>query len=168
MSTITLKVDGVASVIRQLGQIDPELRKAATHRMRSVAEPVAARARGFIPTATPLSGWARSKRLGWSSARVKAGIKPRVSTRANRSSQIGLLSVVQTNPAGAMFDMAGKRGGTSPKGQQFVKSLAERTGQPSRSMWPGVQAAMPLVEDQLRAAVGDLEDTLNAVLGRDR
>lgn len=160
---------GVASSITELGRIDPELAKAARVRMKEAANPMVAAARGFIPTGSPLSGMSRGKRLGWSTARVRAGITAKVSTKPARNGYIPLLSVIQKNPAGAMWDMAGRRSnGNTAAGRNMVKVMQERNGGASRSMWPAAEATTLTVEENLRIAIVDLETTLSVRLGGSR
>lgn len=157
---------GIASTLKDLNQIDPQLAKAARTRIKEAANPLVAAARGFIPTDSPLSGMTRSKRLGWRSGSVRSGISAKVSTKPARNGHIPLLSVIQKNPAGAMWDMAGRAsGGVTPQGRAMVRNLA---GRPSRSMWPAAEQTMPTVEENLRIAVRDLEDTMAVLLGKDR
>lgn len=164
--TTSFNPTGVAATLKELGQIDPQLAKAAKARIKEAASPLVSTARGFIPTDSPLSGMTRSKRLGWQSGSVRSGISAKVSTKPARSGRIPLLSVIQKNPAGAMWDMAGRAsGGATPQGRAMIRNLA---GQPSRSMWPAAEQAIPTVEENLRIAVRDLEDTMDLLLGKAR
>jgi len=166
--TPSLEFRGVAASIRELGQIDPQLAKAAKARIKEAANPMVNTIRGFIPASSPMSGMARGKRLGWSSARAKSGVTARSATKAARSGNIPLLSIVQRNAAGSMWDMAGKSsGGVTPSGRNMVKVLTERTGGPSRSMWRDSERLTAITEENLRIAVTDLEAVMNNRLGRD-
>lgn len=164
---LEVEVAGVADTLKELGRIDPMLRKEAVNVLRNALEPLAAAARQFVPAFAPLSGMEHRGRLQWSAARVKAGIRTKVSTKANRSGQIPLASITQTNPTGAMWDMAGKNtagreNGTS--GERMIFWMTARTGQPSRAMWRPVTRYKDITESAVRDAVSTIEDMLNTEL----
>lgn len=164
---LDIDVAGVAESLRELGRIDPLLRKEAVTVLRDSLEPLAAAARQYVPAFTPLSGLEHRGRLQWSTSRVRAGIRAKVSTKTTRSGMIPLASISQTNPAGAMWDMAGKRtagnqDGTT--GERMVFWMAARTGAPSRAMWRPVAQYRQLTESAVRDAARTIEDMLNAEL----
>lgn len=156
-----------AELLATLGKIAPELRKQAQSEVMSSAAPAIAAVQALVPAATPMSGWARGKRTRWDSASVRAGVRARRRRSGSDRNRdvIPLLSVVQTNPAGVIFDVAanpqpGKTPGRTRANQQFVQNLAAYGGR-SRYMWPGVERALPAVENALRDAVRNMETTIN-------
>lgn len=166
--TPSFELYGVAATVKELGQIDPELAKAAKVRIREAANPMVNGARGFIPNEAPLSKWSNGGRTGWSTARVKAGITAKVSTSRSKTKEIRLLNVVQKDVAGAIFDMAGRRSnGNTLSGQNLIKVLNEGNGPASRSMWRAYKLYEQITTENLRLAVADLEELLNNRLGGD-
>ncbi len=165
--SIEVEVAGVADVLRELGRIDPELRKAAVATIKGALEPMAAAARVYVPGDPPLSGMARGRRMAWRTGRVRSGIRATVSVKADRSGRIPLARIVQKDAAGAMWDMAGKAsGGVTPAGRRMVAVMTQRNGAPSRAMWRPVAAYTSLTEESLRDAVAEVERVLNNELGR--
>lgn len=159
-------VAGVSDVLRELGRIDPELRKQAVSSIRDSLQPLADAAKTYVPTDVPLSGMVRGTKA-WNSGRVRSGIRAKVSTKANRSGQIPLAKIVQANPAGAMWDMAGKRGGSTEAGRRMIAVMSQRNGPPSRAMWRPVDLYRARTEEALQAAVDEVERTLNERLRGD-
>jgi hypothetical protein len=75
----------------------------------------------------------------------------------DRSGTIRLLTLKQTNAAGAVFDMAGRSsGGTTPQGQNMIRVLNDRFQGASRSMWKGAEAALPEIEQLVSDAIDEL------------
>ena len=58
------KLSGVKYVLSQLNKVSPEARKNITKEVRSAAKPVVTKAKGFVPSQSPLSGW-ESKSGQW-------------------------------------------------------------------------------------------------------
>lgn len=159
----------VDATLRTLADIAPELRKAAQAEIMSAAQPAINSVVALLPSQSPMSGWARSRTFPrWDSTSVRAGVKVRRRRSGSDRNRdiIPLLSVIQMDRAGAIYDLAMEaQPARSPqrfrKNQQFVTNLKTRHGTASRSMWPGVLAAVPAVENALRDAVRNMERTIN-------
>jgi len=156
-----------AELLATLGKIAPELRKSAQSEVMAAAAPAIAAVQALVPAATPMSGWARGKRSRWDSSAVRGGVRARRrrSGSDRNADIIPLLSIVQSNAAGVIFDVArtarpGKTPGRTRANAKFVDNLAQY-GTTSRYMWPGVERALPAVEDALRDAVRNMETTIN-------
>ena len=65
------------------------------------------------------------------------------------------------NPAAAIIDMAGKKGGASPQGGRFVDALTAIYGQPSRVMWPGYEKNGTELERRMFNVVEDVMEMVN-------
>lgn len=162
----------VDATLRTLADIGPELRKAAQAEIMSAAQPAVNSVVALIPSKPPMSGWARSRTFPrWDSTSARTGVKVRRRRSGSDRNRdiIPLLSVVQTDRAGAIYDMAmeaqpARTPARSRKNVQFVNNLKGRHGSSSRSMWPGVLAAVPAVEAALRDAVRNMERTINGDL----
>lgn len=160
MDGFAVQLEGVADLRAQLRTFAPDLNKELQKTLGAQARQVAAAARQLIPADRPMSGWGRWKgdRLAWDSKRVRQGIKP--STARGRRTRDGVYSVVvvtQKDPAGAIFEVAGRTG----QAGRFVVNL-NRYGHASRAVWVAAETNRPQVEAAVRTAV----DHAAAELGR--
>jgi hypothetical protein len=165
------QVTGVRETLRDLRQIDPELKRTTNRRIRGAAEPLTQAIRRLIPSAAPMSGWTRG-RYGFDGGAASAGVRARIGGRvshtssglggfAGGSSSWPLLSMEQRDAGGAVFDIAGRSSsGRTPQGRQFIQNL-NRHGGASRSMWPGVEENIDIVQDEVKRAVDDMSDAIN-------
>ena len=168
---VAAEAEGLADAIRTLGKVDRELKKELVRSMKKAADPLVAEARSLIPSAKPLTNW-----YGWKGGfepnKVKRGIKvsQRNTAQRNREGQrqetIRLLSMQQTNAAGAIFDMAGKAGGHgsgsegAARGEAMIEKL-DQFGTASRGLWPAAERKLGEVQDAVREAIEDMERTIN-------
>ena len=171
---VAAEAEGLAAAIRTLGKIDPELKKQLVKEMKKAADPLVATARSLVPTAKPLTNWYGWKG-GWDSSKVKRGIKVSQRNTAQRTQDrqqqqtIRLLALVQTNAAGAIYDMAGKaegkgRGSEGEKrGLEMIQKL-NQIDEPSRTLWPAAERRLGEVQDAVRDAIEDMERTINEEL----
>lgn len=166
-----IDVKGVASTLRALNKIDPVLAKTTRRRIKQAANPMVQDIRRFVPTQAPLSGMARN----WEGGRLKWSSRARSGVRANQGQgrkrvrngyRIDLLKIVQSNPAGAVFDMAGKRGGKNDQGRRMIEQLTARHGAPSRSMWKSEAATLQKTEKAIKSAIADLSAEINKLVGK--
>jgi hypothetical protein len=165
-----IEVTGLAEALKTLQKIDPELRKEVIKGMKTAAAPLEAAARSLIPDARPLTNWYGWKG-GWNTAAVRKGVK--VAFRGGKVRGVAgdvfpLLTLRQTNAAGAIFDIAGRsfpgRGAEGgPRGAAMVAKLNE-TAQPSRSMWPAVERNMPVVMSSLEGVVDTVSQRISKEL----
>lgn len=162
-TTATVGVFGIKEALKELRNVDPELRKTINARAKEVVKPATDAIKAEYP-AELLSGMARNwvqrgrQLLPYDQAAARRGVTVKVNTGRKSTS---VISIIQKNPAAAIIDMAGKRGGSNPQGARFVAALTALFGQPSRVMWPtydknnaNVTENMRLVVDDLMSAVG--------------
>lgn len=164
----SLEVNGVADAIKVLNTANPELKKQTVKNLKAAARPVEESARRLVPEVRPLSGWVGWKG-GFDPKAVRRGIKVAFRGSKVRGARnpdlIPLLTLRQKNPAGAIYDMAGRRSsGSDAAGRQFIAMLNQRGGPASRTMWPGAEAAMPVVIRQVEEAISDMTAVLNKEL----
>jgi hypothetical protein len=170
--------ESIRRTVLILKDIDPALGRAANKTMKKAAEPMVQEARSNIPevpTGTSKSGrpywgtWGGSSDRSWSASAAKRGIVSKVNVRKGRGAHDRvLLSMIQRNAAGAIFDYAGASGAytVGARGSAFTGSRGlGLNGKPSRSMWRAAEAKLPMVMSGLDAAVGDMEKEINARLG---
>ncbi len=161
-----MEVVGVAEALKALAKSDPELRKAVIKDMKSAAAPLEAAARANIP-ARPLTNWYGWKG-GYSQTKAQKGVK--VAFRGGKVKGKGgdhfpLLSLRQTDVGGAIFEMAGRAGGSgrgsegAARGQAMIAKLNE-SGTASRTLWPAVERNFGAIEAGLKAAIDTMSDTI--------
>lgn len=165
---------GLADAIKTLGKVDPELKKELVKEMKTAADPLVALARSLVPAETPLTNWYNWKG-GYNYSKVRRGIKVSQRNTAKRTSSgqreetIRLLALVQTNAAGAIYDMAGRAGGNgkgsegADRGRAMIAKLDE-TAESSRTLWPAAERKLSDVQKAVIDAIGNMEDTLNKEL----
>ena len=156
--SVSTEVYGIKSAIKELKKIDPELRKQINKDAKEIAQPIISAAKSNYPVAY-LSGmkygWAQKGRVKFPYDQQKAikGIVVKVDTAKKNK---GTIVVMQKDPAAAIIDMAGKKGGNGVRGENFVK-LMSRFGKPSRVMWPAYEAHAPEV-------LANMEQLVEAVM----
>lgn len=132
---------------------------------------------------TPLPGMSRGKLIKnrpqtkWDAKKVISGVKFRLGGGSKRSrgyKNYPMFSVVQMQAAGAIYDMAGKHGGSYNTDKQFEESLeaVDKTHKstpgkgPSRYMYPGVEGSLPQMEAEMLDLVRQLERQINRKIVR--
>ena len=157
-TTATVGVFGVKEALKELREIDAELRKAINARAKEVVKPATDAMKAQYP-AQLLSGMARAwqqrgrQLFPYDQAAARRGVTLKVNTSKKSTS---VISIVQKNPAAAIIDMAGKGGGSGAQGSRFVDALTALFGQPSRVMWPTFEKNQNDVTENMREVVNDL------------
>lgn len=152
-TTTTVGVFGVKKALKELREIDPELRKAINKRAKDVVKPATDAMKAQYP-AQLLSGMARNwqqrgrQLFPYDQAAARKGVTLKVNTSKKSTS---VIAIIQKNPAAAIIDMAGK-GGNS----RFNDALTALFGQPSRVMWPTYEKNANNVTENMREVVNDL------------
>ena len=165
-----IEVQGVAEALKTLQKADPELRKAVIKDMKAAAAPLEGAARALVPD-KPLTNWYGWKG-GYDRGKVQKGIK--VAFRGGKVKGKGgdhfpLLSLRQTNAGGAIFEMAGRAGGSgrgsegAERGAAMINKL-DSYGTASRTLWPAVERNFGAVETALTAAVNNMGNELSRML----
>lgn len=154
----TVKVEGAADLANRLRRFDKDAYKILRDELNNAADAIAAEAKRNVPE-DGLSGWGawfagRSKAtsgtrgsltlvaaakagrdLSFIPSRVKAGFKPRIASRTNRGNvNTFKVQVVQMDPAGAIFEMAGRR---NKSRNSFNENLLSKRGD---GPWPRILA----------------------------
>lgn len=133
------------------------------------------------PDMFPLSGMTRGSLVRgraetrWNPRKAVSGITFKIGgpTKKRRAGKYyRLFAIAQMNAAGAIFDMAGKHGGSFNPDKVFEESLESvqvphrstgGTG-PSRYMWPAVEGQLPNMENEMRSLIFQLEVAINKKL----
>jgi len=108
-------VKGAIELRRALKQFSPDLAKETQKELATILKPITAKARGFIPSGAPLSGWGKSGSSAWGTDRVWSTGKARrgigyktTPSRPNRSGWRSLARIVNASPAGSIYETAGR------------------------------------------------------------
>jgi hypothetical protein len=149
-----IELQGNADLRKALRRFAPDLEKSLKIEMKRGLAPVAKAARGFVPSQSPLSGWApRSFNEGFfptynaSLIKSKIGFTTSVSKK-NKNGFSSMASVFNNSRAGAIYESAGRNGkqgqpwvgpngpggnryshSRNPKaGEQFIGAMPELSG----------------------------------------
>lgn len=162
-ASTSVTVVGVKDALRELGKIEPELKKQIQKDVKTILRPVVDEAKRAMP-ATPLSGMARSWKRGvlfpYDQAQVQRSIGARFNTR-KRGNSLAVIAVVMKSAAGTIYDMAGKRGGKTPQGRAMIANLEARFGKASRGMWPAYERNADAVNEAMERVVDVVTDAAN-------
>lgn len=131
--------------------------------------PLGGMSRGKLIKDRPQTAWDPKKIIGGIGFKLGGGSK-----RSRGYKNYPMFSILQKNPAGAIYDMAGKHGGSYNPEKQFEESLAATelphkstsgTG-PSRYMYPAVEGSLPEIQEQMLQLVEQLERQINRKIAR--
>jgi hypothetical protein len=116
------EVKGAIALRKALKNFAPDLAKETQNELGNLLKPITNKARGFIPSQAPLSGWARSSSTAWGSDRIwstgkaKRGIGYKTTpSRPNKQGFRALARVVNASAAGAIYETAGRK---NPMGRE--------------------------------------------------
>ena len=151
------EVVGIRDAVKLLRQTEPEIFKEFKKSAKTALAPIVDAAKQNVSkNASPLSGmlrvWGkkRGRPLVWSNAKAKTGIKVSI-----KPSKTAFLSVVQKDPWGSIYDIAG-RSNASDLSRQL-----DRYGRASRSMWPAALANQDVVTRNLAELVETVAQETN-------
>lgn len=121
-------------------ETDPALRRAMDKKIRGLLNPIAKRAKSFVPD-QPLTGWnygdageryMPSRLPFWNAAQAKRGIAVKQGGKRSKGSVTqAAWKITNSSAAGAAFETAGR----GPSKHAFVKSIMQQHGKPSRLIW---------------------------------
>jgi hypothetical protein len=116
------EVKGALALRKALKDFAPDLAKETQKELGNLLKPITNKARGFIPSRAPLSGWARTSSTVWGSDRIwstgkaKRGIGYKTTpSRPNKQGFRALARVVNASAAGAIYETAGR---VNPQGRE--------------------------------------------------
>jgi hypothetical protein len=155
--SVRLQIEGVDDLRRDLRRFAPDLERRLTGVLRGETRRLAAASRAAMPSDAPLSGWARAwqgDRLRWSTSAARSGIRGSVSSRRSRLGFVTVAAVTQSNPAGAVFEVASS--------SDFGARISSRWGGAGsgRVIRPTVEANRGRTETLIRSAVQETGQAL--------
>ena len=128
-----VSVKGGIELRKALRNFAPELGKETQKEIASYLKPIVKEARGFIPSQSPLSNWAREggKFPVFNASIVKRGIGYKTTpSKANRRGFRALAQIRNRSAAGAIYETAGRRspGTKSSSRPNFAEAMGPLTG----------------------------------------
>jgi len=117
------EVKGGIALRKALRQFTPDLAKETQKEMANLLKPITNKARGFIPSSAPLSGWGMAATTGkfprYSASEAKRGIGYKTTpSKPNRKGFRSLARIVNASAAGAIYETAGR---LNPNGREQAK-----------------------------------------------
>jgi hypothetical protein len=115
---------GAIALRKALNQYAPDLAKELTKELGSILKPIVADARGFVPSESPMSGWAQRPTDGghkfpkYDAAEIKRGIIYKTTpSKVNSKGFKNLIRIQNKSMIGAIYETAGRKNG---QGQDWV------------------------------------------------
>jgi hypothetical protein len=182
-----MKVQGLDQTIRRLKKLEPDYVKEMNRQIRKEAAPTIKSIKDYLKfidsDLTPFNSSGGKSGIGrgelvagrggateWNKQLILRGIRFKIGG-PKRKAQMGnkaysMFSIIQANPAGAIYDNAGSRNLGKPA-NKFNENLAaedvphtagERKGRtgPSRYMWPGGEEHLPHLTATVHGIVQDV------------
>lgn len=182
--SVSTELYGVRDALRELGEIDRKLKNAAIARIRAAGSDIVAVARTEYPTTnevkSDLEGWSQGGRLGYDKPKVDAGVKIKVGGKTPRNANAyAIVTLVQDNAGGALYDIAGLRDGRKGKpsgpdrlnrkrqpkqSKAFIQALNNGFGNAQRGLWPKRREIAALAQGNLRKALDQVAESVNRKL----
>ena len=162
-------VKGGIELRKALRKFTPDLAKETQREMAVLLKPIVSKARGFIPSQAPLSGWGKASpdaRWYWDGRAAKKGVGYKTTpSKANREGFRSLARIQNASMSGAIYETAGRKnpgGNFSPRlpgsltgsrkmaGRAIFRAWSEDKGKTNAA----VIKAIELSRDKFNAAVG--------------
>jgi hypothetical protein len=148
---LTLQVNGVKDAVKYLNKVEPGFRKAYVANMKEIAKPMTDAMKANYDDNRFPSGTKRNWSPGGrqvfplSASNAVRG----VGVRVNNKKQGAAFSVMQKNPAAAIFDIAG-RANNNPLGTAFSTKFGRSA---SRVIWPVFEAKIVALTTEVQKVV---------------
>lgn len=168
-----LEVSGLKEALKEINKLDKKLRREITKDFEKAVSPMVDAMRADVPLTPPLSGFANKSKTQWKKNEPK-NIKVKIDTRRARNrnmakgaqyESLGVVKIRAMSAGLSVFDMAGKNGAKTTRGEAMVQALEARFGNPSRIMWPNAEKHAEEVEVNLEAVVRKVEREYKRLMG---
>ena len=171
-----IQVKGVAETMRELGKINPSLKRELNKDIRNILKPLLSEINQSIPLAPPLSGMAHKGRTGWPNRKnsvIKIDTrKPRKNLNEPRMSvPVNIVRITTKGAPVAIVDMAGKAGGSKSRREdkyQRPRFASLLTGEPSRFMWAKAADSLSMIEQEMDSTIKAVVAEANREMARIR
>jgi hypothetical protein len=164
-----VQVKGGLELRKALKKYTPDLAKEMQKEMASLLKPITAKARGFIPSDAPLSGWGKASpdaKWYWNGRAAKKGVGYKTTpSKVNRSGFKSLARIQNASMSGAIYETAGRKnpgGNFSPRlpgalvgknkmaGRAIFRAWSEDNGKTNAAVIKAIENA----RDKFNKAVG--------------
>lgn len=115
-------VQGAVAARKALKQLNPEMAKQTNKEIGSLLKVITTKARGFVPSESPMSGWAMGTQKGkwetraFDSLTMRRGITYSLApTRPNNQGFRSVATIYNKSAAGAIYETAGRKSGMTGK-----------------------------------------------------
>lgn len=192
-NTANIQLDGLVELLQDLKDYEAvHLKKELFSAANKVATPLIQDIARAYPT-NPLSGWGgrrtptattdakeqqwrKGGRLEWDNAKMVAGLGKRVGLRRIKGGKLGnigvgistqssFLTIFQRNGAASVFEFAG---GQNP-GSNLAKGIQSKFGSlPRKPLWRTIDKSLNKIEDAIKSAVKQTEDSFNKLKGSNK
>jgi hypothetical protein len=156
---LTIQVNGVKDAVKYLNQVEPGYRKAYVANMKQIAKPMTDAMQSQYDDSKFPSGtkrnWSPGGRQVFPLSASKA-VKG-VGVRVNNKKRGAAFSVMQKNPAAAIFDIAG-RANVNPLGTAFSTKFGRSA---SRVIWPVFEARISDLTTEVQKVVDGVMAEVN-------
>lgn len=108
-----VQVKGALNLQKALRKFAPDLAKETRSELATLLKPVVVRARGFVPSRAPLSGWGKATSNGkfprYDGRAAKGGISYKTSpSKVNKSGFKSLARIQNASASGSIYETAGR------------------------------------------------------------
>lgn len=176
---MSVQVKGLGETLRDLGKVEPDLRRTLNREIRNVLKPLVTDINARIPSTPPLSGMAHNGRTGWSNRKTSVikidARKPRRNLNATSTGKpVNVVRIITRGAPVAIVDMAGKAGGAKSRREQkyrrpnFASDLNAALGEASRFMWRDIDNRLGPVITEMEKVVAEVVQQANRELMRVR
>lgn len=167
------QIVGAENALKSLAKFSPDLADATNKRLHTAFRPLVSKSRGYMPATAPLSGWQdrgqsdaglKYRRFPlYNGLKAKAGINYEVApTQPNRKGWISLAKLYNHDPAGAIYETAGRKNPRGQKHQSLTRgkysSYIDTSNRVSKSLNPNAGQqfinSMPPLVNAFPRAVG--------------
>ena len=173
-----VKLEGYAETVALLKRYDSDTLKIMNAEIYQTLKRTQTQARALVPAAAPLSGWARPVKSGkWSRLTfepksIRTGIKTKIDrqrVRGNWTSKT--LFLINNDPAGSVYEWAGRHSGQNAKSARFIKAIKDQSGvtvrgKQGRIVIKTVEDNLPFIENDLRNSITKATNKLNLRLAK--
>jgi hypothetical protein len=156
---LTIQVNGVKDAVKYLNQVEPGYRKAYVANMKQIAKPMTDAMQSQYDDSKFPSGTKRNWSPGGrqvfplSASKAVRGVGVRVNNKKRGAG----FSVMQKNPAAAIFDIAG-RANVNPLGTAFSTKFGRSA---SRVIWPVFEARISDLTTEVQKVVDGVMAEVN-------
>jgi hypothetical protein len=124
-----------------------------------------------------LEGWSTKGRLGYDKKKVDSGVVVQVGGRSYGNAY-AIVTIIQKNAGGALFDIAGLRNGSEGVGgtdrlgrdrkdsqsEAFIRNLNSTFGKAQRGMWRKIGIIRAMADKELMTALEEVAAQVNRKL----